>query len=291
MLSFIGRSADMLREKFAATKDVNGIVSLIQTNKSFELAVSMGLVPGYSTVDKFGENPDVDTGDTPEDVTEIGGLYAYDDFGTAPIVSLISTSGLDTMLIRVVGLDIDGNEVTQDKALTGNTRVALDTPLYRVYRMSNEGDKGEDIVGKVYCYTGTGGTPAIANQRAIIDNGNNQTLMAMYTVPKGKVGFLYKGELGMSRSQSSGAVHAAYYSARLGKVFKVKKRVNITNQGSSIFQDRRSFPDIIPALTDIKLTVESTSANNVGVFGTFDILLVDEDQFTPAYLAAIGQPA
>lgn len=49
-------------------------------------------------------------------------------------------------------------------------------------------------------------------------------------------------------------------------------------------------PDIIPARTDIKLTVESSSNDNVGVFGTFDILLVDESEFSSAYLTAIGQP-
>ena len=84
-------------------------------------------------------------------------------------------------------------------------------------------------------------------------------------------------------------MQAAYYSRRYGKVFKIKKRVNILNSGSSIYQDERSFPDIIPALKDIRLTVESVSVNDVGVFGTFDVLLIDEDLFPDSYLTAIGQ--
>ncbi len=114
--------------------------------------------------------------------------------------------------------------------------------------------------------------------------------MSLYTVAKGKVGFLYRGEIMGSRSSTSGEIQAAYYSRRYGKVFKVKKRVNVTNSGSSVYQDRRSFPDPIPALTDIRLTIESVSSNNVGVTGTFDILIVDETQFTVGYLIAIGQP-
>jgi len=280
-----------MEQKVNVDKENPTLTREVVVSSSFELAVSMGQMPGYSAIDKFGENPDIDTATGPEDVWEVGGEYIYDADETAPIVSLASDNIADTEPISIVGLDIDGNEVTQEITLVGTTRQALTTPLWRVYRMSNEGTS--NLVGIVFCYTGTGAAPSIgdANVRAAINNGNNQTLMALYTIPKGKVGFLYRGELGISRSQSTGSAEASYYSRRYGKIFKVKKRVDITNSGSSIFQDKRSFPDVIPALTDVKLTVEAVSANNCGVFGTFDILLVDEDKFSQNYLTAIGQPA
>lgn len=254
----------------------------------FPLAVSNGRYTGYSVVDKFGENPLIDTGTTPEDIWEGGGTYSYDADGTAPIVSLISDDIADTEPIQILGLDIDGNEVEQTITLTGTTRVALTTPLWRVYRMINVGSS--DLVGTCYCYVGTGGVPAVADTRAIIDNGNNQTLMALYTIPLGKVGFLYRGELGASRSVSAGESQCAYYSRRYSGLFTIKKRVNLSNAGTSIYQDERSFPDIIPGLTDIKLRVESVSANGMGIFGTFDILLVDEEMYPESFLQAIGQP-
>lgn len=272
-----------------STEDETGLVQFIQTSRSFELAVSMGQIPGYSTIDKFGENPLIDTGSAPEDIWEGSVAYTYDADGTAPIVSLISDNAADTTDIQIQGLDIDGNEVIQILTLTGTTRVPLTTALWRVYRMENVGTSS--IAGMVYCYIGTGGVPAIGSTRALINDGNNQSLMAIYTVPKGKVAFLYKGEIGMSRPQIAGEARAAYYSRRLGKVFKVKKRVNITNQGSSVYQDYRSFPDVIPALTDIRLSIESVSADNMGVFGTFDLLLVDEGKLSSAFLTAIGQPS
>lgn len=156
-----------------------------------------------------------------------------------------------------------------------------------------ENDGAVDLQGTVYCYTGTstGGAPPLANQRAVIDNGNNRTLMALYTIPLGKVGFLCRGEIGISRSQTSGNARCAYYSRRFGKVFTIKKRVDLVNSGSSLYQDERCFPDVIPAKTDIKLTVESVSANNTGIFGTFDIMLVDENKFSSEFLTAIGQPS
>ncbi|MCP4103875.1 MAG: hypothetical protein GY750_21020 [Lentisphaerae bacterium] len=257
--------------------------------KPWELILSMGQMADYSVVDKFGENPDVDTGSDPEDIWEAGGMYNYDADGTAPIVSLISDNSADTAFdVIVEGLDVDGNNVSQTITLNGTNRVALTTPLWRVFRMTN--DNSTNLSGTVYCYIGTGGVPAIGNTRAIINNGNNQTLMALYTIPKGKVGFLYRGELGVSRSQATGTARCAYYSRRYGKAFTIKKRVDLTNQGSSIYQDSRSFPDVIPALTDIKLTVEEVTANNTGIFGTFDIMLADENQLSEAFLNAIGQP-
>ena len=35
--------------------------------------------PGFFSVNKFGRNPDIDTGSTPEDVWSGGGLYPFID--------------------------------------------------------------------------------------------------------------------------------------------------------------------------------------------------------------------
>ena len=43
------------------------------------------------------------------------------------------------------------------------------------------------------------------------------------------------------------------------------------SSGITIYQDRRSFQDIVPALTDIKITKIQASAA-MGMFATFDIL-------------------
>jgi hypothetical protein len=282
-----------VNKTLASTEDVNNVISLIQTNRSFELACSMGLIPGYSKVDKWGINDEITTASDPEDVWEGGGLYNYDADGTAPIVSLASDNGADTQEIYIEGLDINGVLVTQNITLAGTTRVALTTPLWRVFRMENEGTT--NLVGTVFCYTGVGTVPSIgdAEVRAIIDDGNNQTQMAIYTIPAGKVGFLYYGDIAMAFSSGpTGGEFArvTYRSRRFGKVFKIKKTITLTSGGSTIFQDYRRFPDIIPAKTDIRINVQEVSAT-MGVSASIDLLLINEDQFTPAYLAAIGQPS
>jgi len=40
----------------------------------------------------------------------------------------------------------------------------------------------------------------------------------------------------------------------------------------------------------LRQLLETASKNDMGVFGTFDILLIDETLFPDSYLTAIGQP-
>lgn len=263
------------------------------------LAVKMGRLPGYSTVDKFGVLPEVTSAAAaPFDIWEFGDTvneYPFDTDGTAPIVSISSSNDTDTQAVSVQGLDVNGDLVTLEPKLQGQTVTTLDTPLWRVFRMQNEGST--NLAGTVYCYTGTSataGVPPDANVRAIIDNGNNQTLMSVYTVPKGYVGFLFRGEVGVGLKGNAASLaeyaHCHYESRRYGKVFKIKKAITcMVGGGSSVYQDERSFPDIIPSLTDIRLRGQSMSSE-MGLFGTFDIMLVEENLFSESYLTAIGQP-
>ena len=263
-------------------------VAVAPDNRPFELSVVMGLVDGHSFVSKYGENRAVDTTTDPEDAWQYGGLYIYDDWGTAPIVSIVSDNADDTQTILIIGLDVDGYEVYQLITLNGTTRVALTTPLWRVSRMINRGST--DISGTVYCYAGTTDIPGADEVRAIIEGNDNQTQMALNTIPRGKVGFFMRGEVGGSRAQNAGSIQAVIFSRILNSVFLNKKRVDVTAQGTSVYIDKRVFAEPIPALTDIRMNIESVSSNGTGVFASYDILLVDEDKFSAEYLASIGQP-
>ena len=283
------KDGNLASRNFFAVKDANDIYSLLATSKSFLLAVQMGQIPEMSLVDKFGLNPSITTG--PEDIWEGGGVYTYDS--NADVVSLASSNAADNQVINVQGLDGTGVFVSQDITLNGTTRVALTTPLWRVFRMQNQGST--DIAGNVFCYTGTGTVPSIGDPevRAIITNGSNQTLMALYTIPSGKVGFMLGGEVGINLS---GSVFAGTQFARPdfksrtdGGVFKTKKSVTLISQASSNYIDKRVVPMVAPALTDVKLTIQEVSTT-MGCIGTFQILLVDESLFSTAYLQSIGQP-
>lgn len=261
------------------------------------LAVPFGNISEFSSVDKFGINPTIDPATDPEDMWEFGGVYPYDDDNTAPIQYVSSDDASDTgQEISVDGLDINGLAVSQTITTNGQSNVTLSTPLWRVYRMENNSDVGGDIVGTLYCHTDatpTAGVPLDANVRAIITGSNNQTLMCVYTIPADKVAFLFRGEFGVELEGNAAALaeyaRCHYESRRFGKVFKIKKSVTLMVGGAATYVDNRVFPDIIPGKTDIKLTIEQVS-DTMGLWGTFDLLLVDQDYFSQEYLQAIGQP-
>lgn len=290
----------------------NKIIRQLATMPNSPLAVSAGEIQGCFPLDKFGENPDIDLGSFPEDVTEIGGEYTFS--GSSNIDTLSSSNLADVgHLIKITGIRepkmypqefVPGDDIgwavldQQNKVLIYDNQELSGDPIsfWRVDRMENESLEGGagSLTGMCYCYVDgaiTAGVPDDPTKiRALIDDGNNQTLMAIYTIRPGYVGFLLRGELGMSRSITAGQAQCAYYSRRYEKIFKIKKRVDVSNSGNSIYQDERSYPDVIPALTDIRLRVETVSANNTGVFGTFDILQVEEKYFKREFLEAIGQP-
>ena len=279
--------------------------------KDFLLAVNMGSYPGYRTISKFGANPLITTTSEPEDIWEEGGTYNFNTIAEGSTIDKASSSdtGDTGQLIMIFGIEDPITSIDETIGwfeTNGQNKVNIyDNPeltgdpisFWRVDRMENESDEGGDLAGDLYVYVDTAislGVPVDRTKiRARISNGNNQTLMALYTVRPKKVGFFYRAEGGVKidaiPAQSQNFMEAYYQSRRYGKVFKVKKDITLMTAGNSNYQDPRSFPDILPALTDIKLTVHSVGVD-MGAWGAVDILYVDEDKFSEAYLTAIGQP-
>lgn len=262
-------------------------------SEGFAQAVTFGRIPGISYINKYGVNPLVTNATDPEDIWEFGGEYIFDPDSTAPIKYISSSNASDNEPILIEGLDSLGNEISQIIPLNGQNNSNLLTPLWRVYRMTNVGDT--DLIGNVYCHianTTILGVPDSDSVRAYIQSSNNQTLMTIYTIPKGKVGYFYQGELGISFSSVSPAIAqyatCQYQSRRYGSVFTTKKEASmIASQGWYV--DTRSFPDPIPSLTDIRARVLEVSAD-MGLWASFDILLVDESMFPASFLHSIAQP-
>ena len=229
----------------------------------------------YSFVEKFGENPDIDTGTIPQDVWGHGGLYTYST--TADIDKCSSSNAGDTQEITLTGQTLDNTEITQTITLNGQNKVDIPTDLFRLYRMWNS--DSTDIAGTVYCYVDgaiTGGVPNTdSDVRAVIVNGDNQTEMAIYTIPKGKEGYFYGGYVSSSRVGNNSAVFTWRMRFPDG-VFRVQSRIAVIGGGNSSWNYKYPIPvGAIPAGTDIKLSVEDVDANNTGASGGFTILLKD----------------
>ncbi len=296
------------REIFA-TEDAANIFSNIVTSKDFYLAVSMGMVPGFATNDKFGATDgNLPSGTANIDIWEQNKEYVFSDVSDIDTAS--SSSSADTnILCEVKGIrdfTTSTGEDTgyfqlngQNKVLIYDNNALTGTPIsfQRVDRVSNISNRGNPVNGVAYVYvdgTIVGGVPVNAdNIRASINNGNNQTLMAVYTTRPKFVSFLVRGELSLAWEGGgfSGVEYQnfQYRSGRKDKEFRVKKKISLMTAGTSVYQDERTFPDIIPALTDIVIRSTNRTAA-MGAEAAFDILLVDENLFTAAFLQEIGQP-
>ena len=111
--------------------------------------------------------------------------------------------------------------------------------------------------------------------RAIVQTGNNQTLMAVYTVPNGYTGYMrdwYSSTAGAKKLSS----HSIRVLARpFGQVFQLKHLANITVAGTGYIKHNYIEPEVFAAKTDIMIEVD-TDQDAAGVAAGFDIVLVED---------------
>jgi len=232
----------------------------------FYLKVAKGEIAGHSIMSKFGQNADIGTG-AYEDIWDGGATYTYPANGAADMVEIVSTAA-DTVDIEVQGLSSDGTLTVQTVTLAGTATVTLPTPLWRVFRLKNVGA------------TNLAGIVTVENEANNVDYaqivvGNNQTLMALYTIPLGKTGYLIQGTnsiIGINRDYS---IAGKMFMRPYGGVFQLKKTFSLDSNGTGYMAMPFPLPGKIPALTDIRVSAISSAASG-GLNTTFDILLVDD---------------
>ena len=157
--------------------------------KDLMLEIARGNVSGMSSVNKFGRNSSIAAAAT-EEIWD--GSVAYTFPTTATITHIrtaADTPAMDGLVVEVQGLnatwDLTVQNVTIDAATSTDTEVALGTALIRVFRMKVLAN----VVTTNDIWLGATGVAA-ATANAIIQTGNNQTLMAIYTVPNGKTAYM-----------------------------------------------------------------------------------------------------
>ncbi len=249
------------------------------TDAESGLAIAKGDVTNTTFIHKFGKAPNFDSGDgfvTVWDGSDDSNLAIMDYvYSTSPIIDSLSCGGTDTTTIQVQGLDSDYKIVLQEKALTGQTRVALDTSLIRVFRLKNVGSV--DLSSDCYCFENTAlssGVPIDTSKvRAQIHSDNNQTLMAIFTIPAGAVGYLRDWYASTAGAKKDTAHEIKLFARPFGQVFQLKHDANIVSDGTSYIQHVYVEPEVFPEKTDIEMKV-NTGQDGAGVSGGFDIVIV-----------------
>lgn len=249
------------------------LINKLQSINTLEIARNN--IKNYSGVNKFGENADVDTG-TPEDLWSQGETYTFST--TANIDTISSSNGGDTQDVTIEGLDVNFNLVVQTIALTGQTKKVIDTDLIRVFRAYNT--NGTNFIGDIYIYitsaTISAGVPTTASDiRAKIDAADNQTLMAIYTIPAGKTGYLMKYHVSLAKLSPATALTCSIRTRIFEEVFRVKDRGSAATTGATSYPRDFTIPLVLEEKTDVKIVIDTVTSNGTAVSGGFDIILVD----------------
>lgn len=236
------------------------------TVHDFLLEVQQGHIDGHNFIQKFAENPDIDK--TKEDIWDGGEDYGFYPT-SAQAVEVVSSDDNDTSAgtglrtLKIYGLDNDWNLQEETITLNGTSTVNLVNSYIRIYRMIGlSAGSGEENAGDITCRIQSGGTVA-----AIIQAGNNQTLMSQFTIPKDKVGYLYSGYATVSKGDDA---IVDFWVRPYEEIFQIKMRINI-------YQTPYNRPFVVPlrieAMSDLKVTATATN-NNTAVSAGYDLLLV-----------------
>jgi hypothetical protein len=250
------------------------------------LEIARGTFSTMSLIHKFGAAPDFDTDDnevTIWDGANDGGIdeMSYTYSATAAIDTISSSNNGDTQDIEIQGLDSNYDLVTQTVTLTGQTQATLGTSLIRVFRAKNVGST--NLAGDVYIFeqtadAGGDGIPDDTTKiRAVIYAANNQTEMAIYTVPDGKSAYM-RGFY----ATNAGARQTADYLIKLkvrpfGQVFQLKHKMVIPDT-TAPFQHIYTDPQKFTEKSDIEMTVQVLTAGktDANMIAGFDVVLVDD---------------
>ena len=228
------------------------VVTGVENVYPFNLMVGLGYLPNIQQVAKFGYNPDLAV-DAEENIWDFGGAYTYST--TADIDTISSSSALDTMILHIQGLDSNYEPVTQLVTLNGQTKVTLETPLLRIWRVFNS--TATSISGSIYVYVDgviTAGVPDVDSTiRAYIENGNNQTLMMMYTIPAGFTGFLLERDVSLG-GRKSGFITVKLWVRFQDSVWRIANVADLSATGTSAIEHRNNVLGPLSEKTDVQMT-------------------------------------
>lgn len=280
----IDAAARILYAKKAAADKFGYPVRMTDDNRLF--VATQDMYGAYPTINKFGSAPDFDTGDgevTIWDGADDGGIaeMQYNYSSTADIDSVSSSDAGDSQDVEIQGLDSNYALTVQTVTLNGQTAVTMGTNLIRVFRVKNVGSV--DLTGDAYVYVGTsplsGGIPTTTSTvRAIAISENNQTEMAIYTVPSGYTGYFHSMYV-----RGGGASRTAEYIFRIkarpfGQVFQLKYRGSFDDDVERGHDHHWASPIGFPAKTDIAVTCEliTGAVSAALIIAGFDMVLIPD---------------
>jgi hypothetical protein len=252
-------------------------ISRFGLTEPFDLQVARGQITGHKTIFKFGNNPDING--ALETIWSRGGLYVYP---TSAIQMKVSSSSADdaalgtgARTVSVEGLDQNYNEVAETVTLTGQTEVLTTNTFIRVFRaFVITAGSGGTAAGTIYVGTGTVTAGVPATVYAEIALGDNQTTMAMWTVPAGYTLYVYRGTFSAASNNAAQYILGKFVVRPFGGVFR--NAADVTVNSSAIPYDFE-IPLAIPEKSDIEARAIALSGTNFYVTASFEGVYILND--------------
>lgn len=221
-----------------------------------------------ASIHKFGSNgavPNQVSIEFPVTVWDFQTNYSFPlDSGQELLIE--SASSLDVgQEISVFGLDENFNSKEVIVNLNGSNQVSLSGLWTRVFRMYNSGNT--ELNGDISIVDSDG------DVFAYLLPENNQTLMALYTIPAEYTGYLMKFHCSGQNTSSSVINYTIHLKTReFGKVFRTRKIISCSTQQAD--ENELLFPLELPPKTDIIFQIVGADGNGGAVNADFDIALL-----------------
>ena len=228
----------------------------------YYLQVSRGLIDGHKRVLKFGYNAEIQN--VEETIWDVGGLYAYP--ASAVTMTATSSSGAtdEDVEVTIQGVDASYNESSETVTLNASGTATTTGSFLRVYRAYVSGD------------TASAGNITIANggtTYAYVSVADQQTLMAVWTVPAGYTAYLFQLDTTVFTIQNNKVATIRMLTREFNGVLRTQNKFDLF-QGS--YHQDITCPQPIPEKTDIEFRAIADSSNaDLRVAAAFDILYIE----------------
>lgn len=239
-------------------------ITQVGTSEPFELQVSRGQITLHYKLHKFGFNSLVQ--DVEETIWDVGGIYAYPS--SAVKMTATSTDGAndEDLQVTIQGLDADYNELSETVTLDGTGVGETNGFFLRVFRAFIAGSQEP---------SGTINITNASTTYARITLGENQTLMALWTVPAGYTAYMLQNNTTCYTEQNNKFGITSLVTREPDGVFRTQDKHTVVLSQNVVDYP---IPKSIPEKTDIEMRAIASSANaNLQVSASFDIIYIKNE--------------
>lgn len=230
------------------------------------LNLARGKVRGASIVHKFGATPEISSS-TKATIWDIADtLYPWSAFATPGVLNVDCASASDVgRTVTISGLDGDFNLVSETITLAVQNNNTGTQVFSRVFRAFFDGT--DTNIGNINIQIGS-------TTVARIQAGKAQTLMAVYTVPAGYKGYIFKGDA----TVQAGADMTLGMYVRYGGTgaFRIGHQAEVSPNG---YQYDFPIPLELPEKSDIDVRAYANT-NNIRATAIFDLVLIKDNEFS-----------